>query len=181
MNFDQDFTKAERDEIIARRKRLRNRADGVAYTTADLDDLRKGYLDLIRLGIDDSQLSADDREYSRSLNDAGVPNAPEYRHEFLMGSDNEYHVAWAYEFSESFRARADADPSTMQSVERSRASHAYFERDPEIVDRSLLRNGYRSPREGEGDPPPVVGRFAPRILAVLPSTTRSRVVPALTG
>lgn len=158
MNFDVDKTELQRQGIIDRRAVQRSRGDGTSYTTAHLDNLRKAYLDLAELVLDDMQYNADTRQTQRAL----VGGAPEYRHEFLMINDPDYYNAWAYTFSDYFREGVEGDTTTMTSVNRGLSVHTYLESDESIVDRSLLRNGLRTRLEGESFPYSVVGQYAPR-------------------
>lgn len=145
-------------------------------TQTQKDQLLK---DCVELLIDDPQFPAGDREYSRALNTDGYPNAPEYRHEFYVANDAGYRSAWAYDHSEDFRVEAAAEPNLMELVLQGRAEHTYREADPEIVDRSLLRNGFRDKREGETDPPRVMGAQAPQSTTILSSIPTSGNVPDL--
>lgn len=166
VSFDADFTSSERSTLLSRRLTLKNRVDGTAWTAADIDILKKVILDLLELGLDYPELTAEDREYSRGLNADGIPNVPEYRHELLMDLDTDYRAAWRYEFDPRFADQLALDPFLMTAVEQGYARYSYIERDPDIVDRSLLRQGMRERREGELDPPPVLGRHAPKYTIV---------------
>lgn len=167
--YDVDFDAARRQAMRTARAAL---VAGTA-TQAQKDQLLR---DITELLIDDAQFTAEDREYSRSLNADGYPNAPEYRHEFLMNNDGDYRAAWAYDHWEPYQIEADAEPNKMDEVVRGRSLYPYRESDPEIVDRSLLRNGYRPLREGETMPGNVIGRYAPKLTAILPSIPRTETV-----
>lgn len=183
-NFDVDFSKAQRDSYHADIAVLIARTPGAAITAAQFDALLRVVLGHKRVAVDDAQLTSEDREYSRALNVDGYPNAPEYRHEFLMDRDSTYEHAWAYDHTEGqnvdFKAQADAEPNLKAIVDLGHANHTYLENDEGIVDRSLLRNKYRLPREGETEPPPVTGRYAPRYTVVMPSIVNQSVVPEQT-
>jgi len=114
----------------------------------------------MRLVLDDSQVSADGREYLRALNPvSGLPNTPEYRHELLMSEDRDYRAAWAHDNSQAYRDEAVIDPSMMVAVLRGRDLHTYREANADIVTRSLLRNGFRGLLTGESNPEPILGKY----------------------
>lgn len=178
-DFDSDFTKTERDAFHSNIATLKARTPGSTVTAAQFDALLNTALDFKRVGVDDPQFTSEEREARRSLDANGVPPYPEYRHEFLMGSDTTYQAAWLYDNSELYRLEADAEPRAMNIVLLGRTNHAYRERDPEIVDRSLLRHGYRTLRDGESFPLPVVGRYAPKTSVSPPPLKRTRVLAPL--
>lgn len=161
MNYDTDFDDTRRGQVLQHRTSVASHATNTAYTTTDLEQLRFLVLDLASIILDDPQYTADDRETSRSLDSNGVPIAPEYRHEFLMNKDDPYYYAWAYDHSPTFADSISTDQSAMTLVTAGHQKHSYFEEDPAIVSRSLLRHGLREREEGEQDPPPVVGVYAP--------------------
>lgn len=175
-SFDRDFDATRRNAILTRRTAL---VSGTA-TQSQKDQL---LIDVLELLTDDPQMSADQREYNRALNVDGYPNNPEFRHEFLMGMDENYRAAWAYDHTQGltndFSIEADEDPNKMAAVLRGRTNHPYREDDPDIVWRSLYRNGYRELEEGETPPPDPAGRYAPDVIAILPSIPRAEIVPAL--
>ncbi len=157
-DYNADFTKAERDALLEARAAFNASAPGTAAFNTALKDVVAA---LLSMAIDEPQLTATDREYSRSLNSEGFPVYPEYRHEFLMGIDGDYYAAWAYEHSASFAESADMEPNLWERVARGRVNFPYREENPEIVDRSLLRRGLREQRAGETFPTPVIAKYAP--------------------
>jgi hypothetical protein len=177
--FDVDFDDAERAALLARRASLLAKVDDTAYSNVQLDDLRKMVLDLVTLILDTSQMTAEDRTYSLGLNAEGLPNVPEYRHEVIMSQDSSYRAAWRYDYDPNYPAIVEADPQLMRLVELGRTRHPYREGDPDIVDRSLLRNFWRPLEPGESMPPGVTGRTAPQITTILTPVRRTRVVTAL--
>lgn len=159
--FNVDYTKAQRDAVLALRGSLKNRNDGVAYTTTHLDNMRKMVLDLAQQLLDNYGLAADARETEIGLNvTTGLPNNPEYRHEHLVETSLSYFAAWAYDHSAEYAAAVDVNPEMMETVQRGRGLFPYREADVGIVSRSLLRHFLREKLETELWPYPVVGREA---------------------
>jgi len=181
VNYDLHFDGTRRAALLSSRAALKttHTTSGVAWSTADLDKLWHLVEDLLALAIDDPQFTADEIEVRRSLDSNGLPLYPEYRHEFLCRTDADYFAAWAWDHSEEYQADALAEPRQMLMVERGRIKYTYRENDPDIVDRSLLRNGLRELREGETLPPQVIGEYAPAFQAVLPSIVRLAIRPSL--
>lgn len=156
-----DYDATRRSSVISRRSAALAKTDNTAYANTDLDTLRKLVLDLAEVLIDDVQFDADDKEFSRAFDSNGVPNAAEWRHEFLMANDDEYRATWSWDHSDFYKDLIQDDHSSLQLVDYGRVKHTYFENDPDIVDRSLLRHALRDRLPGEQDPPPVLGAYAP--------------------
>jgi hypothetical protein len=161
VNFDIDLTAIQRQAILTRRTAIAG--------SATTEQLRVLMLDTLNLLLDDPQYTANDRQFSREIDPTtGKPREPEYAHEFMMQNDYDYFSTWAYDNSENFRTQVADDNLVMDSVARGREKHAYFETDPDIVDRSLLRNGLRERLEGEEWPAPVIGSNAPDAIISMP-------------
>lgn len=177
--YDIDFSNSQRDALMTIRTAMQGRVSGASPTATDIDRLYSAVLDLLVLQLDDPELNATDKEYSRSFNASGIPNAPEYRHEFLIAGDTDYVAAWRWDHDPAYPAIVEANPQLQRAVTAGQTKYSYRESDPDIVWRSLLRNSWRDPEEGEGQPPEVLGRRAPRLTAVLPSIPQAEIVLAL--
>lgn len=176
-SFAWDFTKAERDAFHTRIATLRARTAGTTFTAAQADAVTALLLDMKELLTDTPQFTSEDVEFSRGLNAEGIPNVPEFRHEFYMVNDY-YRCAWLYDHAPEFRAEADADPRMMVVVNKGKTEHPYREEDPYIVHRSLYRHGWRKLEPGEVAPSSPMGRMAPKLTSIIPSVAHTSVVPA---
>jgi hypothetical protein len=134
--------------------------------------------DLLTLTMDDPNLVDVDKEYSRGLV-GGFPNVPEYRHELMVAIDTDYVAAWRFDYDPEYPAIVEANPQLMVDVLAGQTRHPYREGDPDIVRRSLLRNGWRFPEGGEGTPPDVLGRQAPKVIVTITSIAATTQIPEL--
>ena len=178
-SYDIDLTDTQRTTLRTLRAAMLLRTPGAAPTATDIDRLYSTVLDLLTLSMDDPELTAADKHFSLGFDTDGTPNAPEYRHEFYVSMDTDYTAAWRYDHDPTYPAIVEENPQLMRAVTAGQTRYTYREADPDIVWRSLLRNGWRDPEEGEGEPPEVLGRRAPKVIAILPSISRTETVPAL--
>lgn len=178
MRFDGDYDESRRADIIARFAQLvDDYAAGApaSYTQVFAELMRTLLIDAMDMLVNDPQMSAADREYSRSLVN-GVPVAAEYRHELLMSIDQDYRNTWLWDHVVDFQTANVDNDLTLQSIVRGRSNHSYFENDPDIADRSIYRAGWRELREGEEPPPPVLGKFAPAVTLTISPILRTHYV-----
>ena len=173
-NFDIHYTESQRQALL-------NRWDAI-NTTATTEQLRVLMHDVLDLMLNDTQYTADDRQFSRAIDTTtGKPREPEYAHEFLMQNDTDYFSAWAYQFSPDFRVYAETNSITMDAVNRGLTKYTYFESDADIVHRSLLRNGLREREEGEEWPTPVLGSAAPAAVISVPQIVVTTTADSTVG